>query len=169
MATHGSDWYLDWNSDFLLTPSGSIQTAVGWDRIRQRVIRRMITNRAQTLPSGRFTPSDYIFEPEFGDGLGAVIDEALSSQFYANLIRICTSAVLSDDDIDSAVPPNIQFFRPDVYTLWIVIGVTLITGQPGQVSVSYSTKPPPNVAPGLALVTEGGLAIVDENGNALTS
>ena len=135
---YGADLYLNWQSDLVVTPSGNLQLAVGFDRIRQRIIRRMITNPAQILPSGRFTPADYIFEQKFGLGLGALVDQPESDKMLASLEQHITAAVLQDDNIDTAAPPVIKFYREPSGGLYITIGVTTISGAPGQIAVRYS-------------------------------
>lgn len=141
MASSGVDFYLDWNTDLLLTPSGGIQTAVGWDRIRQRIIRRAITNPAQQLPTGRFTPADYIFHRTYGLGLGSLVDSPFSDNLIQVLERRVVAACNQDDDIDSANPPQVKFYRPYSFTLWIVVGVTLVTGQQGEIAIKYGPQP----------------------------
>lgn len=129
----GQDFYLDWNGDFILTATGSIQAAVGWDRIRQRIIRRLITNSFQQLPSGRWTTSDYVFEPDFGLGMGAMVDNPFGEQLLAQLEARINRAVLEDDNIDSSVPPSVKFFKNPPNQLFIAITVTLIGGVQGQI------------------------------------
>jgi len=133
----GADLYLDWQSDLILTPSGGLQTAVAWDRVRQRVIRRMITNPAQLLPSGRYTPADYIFEPSFGIGMGSLVDQPFSTAFLEDLESRISQACLQDDDIDSSSPPTVQFFQEPPSTLFILISVVSVSGAPGKIAVRY--------------------------------
>lgn len=132
------DFYLDWQGDLMVTPSGSIQTAVGWDQTRQRIIRSLCTNSAQELPDGTFTTADYIFEPSFGIGLGKLVDEAANSDFFGALEQRIQAAVLADQDVSSSVPPSVQFNWINSETLQILIGVTLITGEPGQIALNVS-------------------------------
>src|ERR1017187_10339519 len=132
------DLFLDWNQDLLITPSGSIQTAVAWDRVRQRIIRRIITNSAQQLPDGVMTPADYIFHPDFGVGGGSLVDQNVSDDYIAKLEQIISRGVLEDADVDSTVPTSIQFSRPNDDTLWVIVSVVLKSGKPGQLALKVS-------------------------------
>lgn len=132
------DLYCDWNSDLILTANGGLQAAVGWDQVRQRIIRRMITNAAVTLPTGISTPADYVFAPDFGFGLGALVSGNYTPGFLNTLKNKISQAVFEDADIDSSVPPSVVFQRSGQNTLWIIIGVTLITGQPGTISLQVT-------------------------------
>jgi hypothetical protein len=132
------DFYLDWNSDLIITPSGSIQTAVGWDQVRQRIIRRIITNSAQQLPDGVMTAADYLFHPKFGVGGGALVDQDVSDDYIAKLEQIISRGVLEDVDVDSSVPPSIKFSRPNNDTLWAIVSVVLKSGKPGQLALKVS-------------------------------
>jgi len=132
------DLYLDWNSDLLLTPSGSVQTAVGWDQIRQRVIRRVITNSAQQLPDGTQTQADDVFATDFGLGMGKMVDQDFDDEFLAELERRITLGVLEDSDVDTSIPPSIVFLQPNPSTLRISVTVTLLTGQQGQIALEVT-------------------------------
>jgi hypothetical protein len=134
----GLDFYLDFNGDMLLTPSGSVQTATGWDQVRQRIVRRIITNAARQLPDLTFTPADDVFNPDFGIGLGALVDQALNQDYESQIERMIAQGVLEDEDVNTTIPPSIVFERPNPSTLWIVIGVTLLTGLPGKISLKVS-------------------------------
>lgn len=132
------DVYLEWNADLVLTPSGDIQTAVGWDEVRQRVIRRMITNPAQQLPDGTQTQPDDVFAPDFGIGMGRMVDQDFSQEFLAEMERRVALAVLEDADVDTSIPPNIIFVQPNPSTLQINVTVTLLTGQTGEIALEVS-------------------------------
>lgn len=132
------DLFCEFNGDLVLTASGGLQAAVGWDQVRQRIIRRMITNAAITLPSGISTPADYIFEPDFGFGLGALVAGNFSASFLETLKNKIALAVFQDTAVDSSIPPTVIFRRSDPATLWIIIGVTLKTGFQGQISLQVS-------------------------------
>lgn len=128
-------FWLNWNQDFLLTPSGSIQTAQGWDSFRQRIVRRMITNPAQTLPSGITTPPDYIYNPSFGCGLGSEVDQPGDADSLAVIERKISLGVLQDPETDTTVPPNIVFKQPTPSQLNIFISVQTVSGQAGTIAL----------------------------------
>jgi hypothetical protein len=131
----GVDFWLDWNSDLLITPSGSIQTAVAWDWVRQRIVRRIITNPAQQLPDGVNTPADYVFHPTFGIGGGSLVDQNTDVEYIANLEQIISRGVLEDADVASTTPPTIQYVQPDNETFWAIVSVVLNSGEPGQLAL----------------------------------
>ena len=137
-VTTPGDFWCDWNADMIVTPSGSIQTATGWDRVRQRIIRRIISTSAQIQPDGTFTIASNIFAQTFGVGLGVLVDQAFNENFQAELQRRIAQGVLEDEDVDSTVPPSVVFQRPNPATLVIVIGLVLKTGQPGTISIKVT-------------------------------
>ena len=146
----GTDFWLDWQGDLILTPSGSVQQATGWDRIRQRIIRRIITNAAQLLPNGNYTVADNVFSMFYGIGLGAMVDKAFDADYQSAIERKIAQGVLEDEDVDSTIPPSIQFVTTSQNARWIIIGLTLITGQSGTISLfagGPSPIPPTPPAP----------------------
>lgn len=133
--TETPTFWLDWNRGFLLTPSGSIQTATGWDSFRQRVVRRIITNPAQQLPDGTFTPADYVFAPSFGVGLGSLVDQPFSAANLADVERRISLGVLADPETNTSVPPNIIFQRPNASQVNIFVSATTVSGQSGTIAI----------------------------------
>lgn len=132
------DLYCEWGGDLTVTPSGDIQSAVGWDEVRQRVIRRLITNPAQQLPDGTQTQPDDIFATDFGIGAGALVDQGFSDDFLAEMERRIALAVLDDAAVDTSVPPNIIFRQPNPTTLQVNVTVLLLTGKPGEIALEVS-------------------------------
>ena len=118
--------FLEWNDDLKITPSGSVQMASDWDIVRQRIIRRIITNSAQELPDGTFTPPDYVWDPSFGIGLGSMVDQPFNAALISRLEAAITRGVLLDAAVESSIPPSIKFVQPNLQTLWISIGVTVV-------------------------------------------
>lgn len=129
------DLYLDWNGDLVLGQSGDIQMATGWDQVRQRIIRRMVTNPQRVQPNGIETQADYYFAPDFGFGLASLVDASNTEDFLADLKRRISQAVFADAAVDPTIPPSILFQRPAVNEFWIIIGVPLRTGQSGTISI----------------------------------
>lgn len=131
-----ADLFLEWNQDLILTPGGSLQTAINWDQVRQRIIRNMITNSAQKLPDGSQTAPDYIFEPQYGIGMGAMVDQNPDASFLGNLKRRINQAVFADVNINPGVVPSIKIRQPTPEIFQIFIAVQLINGQPGEVQIN---------------------------------
>lgn len=131
-----TDLYLEWNSDLVLTPSGSLQTAINWDQTRERIVRHMITNSAQTLPDGSMTPADYVFAPSYGIGLGSMVDQNPTASFLTSLKQRINQAVFSDATVNPGYSPNISISTPNPSTFQIFISVLLINGQPGEVELT---------------------------------
>ena len=129
------DLYLEWNGDLVLTANGSVQFAVGWDEIRERIIRRILTNSASQLPDGSTTPPDYIFDPTYGLNGAAMVDQNPTQDFISRLKHRIRAGVLADAAIDPGTDPviNIDQPRPDIFRIFV--SVTLIGGQTGQIAI----------------------------------
>lgn len=130
------DFYLDWNGDFILTPNGSIQMAVGWDLVRQRIVRNMLTNSAEQLPDGSFSRADYVFDPAYGNNGGELVDQTPTRTFMRDFERRVRAACLAEAEVDSSVPPVVTVTIAPPNLCRIFVGVTLLDGSPGQFSVT---------------------------------
>ena len=134
------DIYLEWNEDLIITPNGSIQFATGWDQVRERIIRNLITNAAQALANGSTTPPDYVFHPSFGIGLGAKVDAVMTPDQIQDLVRMINNAVLADANIDPGTAPQITVTGANTSTFQILIQVQLINGQSGQIAFNFGSN-----------------------------
>lgn len=132
------DVYTEWGSDLVLTPNGSIQTASGWDRVRQRIVRSLITNSAQVLPDGTTTEPDYIYHPDYGIGAGSMVGQNPTASFQADLVSRINQAVLNDVSVDPGAMPVVIFRAPTPGTWIVFISVRLRDGTQGRVSVKIS-------------------------------
>ena len=106
--------WLEWGGDLVLNQYGSVQMATGWDEVRQRITRRLLTIPRLKLQSGLEVPPEYIFHPNYGIGLGRRIGEPASQQFKQRVERAVREAVLIDQGVDVTRPPGISInIRPD--------------------------------------------------------
>ncbi len=128
------DVYLEYNSDLIITPNGSIQFATGWDQVRERIIRSLVTNPAVQQLNGITTPPDYVFHPSYGIGLGQLVDRNMTTVDKANLIRAINQAVLADADIDPSQAPQITVTNDNSNTMQILIQVVLLNGTSGAIA-----------------------------------
>jgi hypothetical protein len=133
-----TDFYLEYNQDLVLTPSGSVALAIGWDQVRERIIRNFLTNSAVQLPDGSTTPPDYVFSPFYGLSAGALIDQNPTQAYIADLTRRIRHACLSDAAVDPGSVPNVTVARPALDTIQVYVSVTLITGQQGSLSIAMT-------------------------------
>lgn len=132
------DLMLEWGQDLVLTANGSLQTVENWDQVRERIIRRLLTNSAQKLPSGYSTPPDYIFHPSFGLGAGALVSQNLNQTYLQELEQKIVAAVQQDAAVAPGSVPSIAFISQTPQTLEVFITVQLATGQQGQVVLAVS-------------------------------
>ncbi|HTI81726.1 MAG TPA: hypothetical protein VL614_14860 [Acetobacteraceae bacterium] len=127
----GFDLDLEWSGDLVLSPAGTLQTVTGLPRVRQRIIRRFLSNSAQQLPDGTFTPPTYLFDTTYGIGGGALVSQNPTRAWRNSLIAKITQAVLSDTDVDPGVQPQVVIQQPQPNMMMIYVGFQLITGQSG--------------------------------------
>jgi len=135
------DLYLEYNSDLIITPNGSLQFAVGWDQVRERIIRSLVTNPALQLTNGTTTAPDYVFHPSYGIGLGELVDYNLTKAQIQELTRAVNQAVLADVAVDPSQAPQISVLANNTNTVQILVKVFLLNGTSGEVSFSLGNNP----------------------------
>lgn len=123
--------YLELGEDLVVSPSGGILMASGWDQIRQRIMRRLFTNPELKLADGEIIPADYIFDKDYGIGINQLIDEPITSTFLSNLTRRIKQGVMVDEGVDASKDPAIDYFVAN-QSVYVQITVTLTTGLQGQ-------------------------------------
>jgi hypothetical protein len=131
-----STFYLEWNGDLVLTPGGSVLMCTGWDEVRERIIRRFLTNCAIRLPDGSTTPPDYVFSPLYGLGAGALIDQNPDAQWRDNFSRRIREAVAADSATDPGSSCSIKITTPQIGIVQVYVGIQLISGQRGVLSLT---------------------------------
>lgn len=134
-----TDFYLEWGGDFVLAPNGSIQTAVAWDQVRERIIRRFLTNSAQRLPDGSYTAPDYVFDINYGIGAGALVDQNPTHDWLLDLTGRMRRAVLADTAVDTSAVPQVVVTASGGNSYQVFVSVKLINGQSGRVSISIGS------------------------------
>lgn len=136
-STPVTTFYLEWNGDLVITSNGSVLMAQGWDEVRERIIRRFLTNSALPLPDGTTTPPDNIFDPGYGLGAGALIDQNPNAAFLADFTRRMREAVVADAATDPGALPSITLTRPFIGALQVFVTIQLISGQQGSFSMVF--------------------------------
>ena len=105
-----NDLFLDWGGDLMIGTSGDIAIAPGSDTIRQRIFRRLLTNAG-----------DYIWNLEFGAGLGQFVGAAVSPAEIEAAIR---GQLSKDSAVPSDPPPTVSAKVADAATGTIVANLT---------------------------------------------
>lgn len=128
--------YLEYGQDLVLTPSGSLQMASGWDLTRQTFERALLTNPVSTTANGVPIPPDYIFEPTFGVGAGEFVGENLLSASVLNDFnqRMSQAAAITPN-LDPAFPPQVQLQQPQPHEYVAVISLHLLNNQTGTIQL----------------------------------
>jgi hypothetical protein len=132
------DLYCEFGGDLVLTPNGSVQTAIGWNWIRERIIRSIITNCAQQLSDGSFSPAGYIFHPTYGLGLGAMVSQVMTPAMLSQLESRIRSAILGDAAVDPSLQPQVVFSQPVPNAMEIFAGFRLLGGPPVSLGVAVA-------------------------------
>lgn len=91
------DIYHFTGGDLDTSATGDLRTSSASDRVKQRILRRLLTN-----------PGDYIFHPEYGAGLGRKIGETLMPGEWKALI---TGQMLLEEAVASYPPPVVKLTR----------------------------------------------------------
>ena len=130
------DLYCEWGGDLVLSPSGGVQTATGWDQVRQRILRSLITSGDTVLPDGSSSPAGYVFHPTYGLGLGVLVSQNQTPAMLAELQSRIRAAVLEDASVDPSFQPQVVFRQPTTTCLEVYVGCLLLSGAPVSFGVS---------------------------------
>ena len=117
--------FLEWGGDLIVNQLGGLQLAVGWDEVRQRIIRRCLTNPKFKLQSGRDVPAGYIFHTDYGVGMRSMVDELITKSLIVLLEKKVHQGVKIDQGVDATAAPTIEIRSPIVNTLQVAISVRL--------------------------------------------
>lgn len=131
-------FYLEWNGDLVLTATGSVLMAQGWDEVRERIIRRFLTNSSLPLPDGTSTPPDYVFDTGYGLGAGALIDQNPDAAWRTDFARRMREAVVADAATAPGALPSIRITQPMIGMTQVYVGIQLISGQQGRFSLTFA-------------------------------
>ena len=120
--------FLNWDGDMIASQQGGLVLASGWDEIRQRIERRILTNPQRKNFDGTIQPAGYIYHPDYGLGLQYIVCEALSDDMVSQLEQKITQGILEDVDVDETFLPEITVDRPNRKTVVIDALLRLKTG-----------------------------------------
>ncbi len=131
---------LEPGGDFKLAPNGGLLVVTGWDKLRQALLRELLTNPQLSLPSGINVPADYLFDSSYGIGISQYVDELEISSLMGALKASIQNAVYNCDDpqVDTSQQPAITFLTSAQGDIFVEVLVPLKAGTPGKLIFSVS-------------------------------
>ena len=125
--------YCEWGGDLLVSCVGGLEQAIGWDEIRQRIERRLLTSPSGFLPDGTPTAAEYIFHPDYGEDLQAYVGQNISEGWMNGVRKSVLAGTRVDVGVQPDTLPSVSFQRTGDHQIFLVIQVQQITGQPGAI------------------------------------
>ena len=132
------DLFLEYGGDLVLDQNGGLQTAVGWDETRQRIVRHLCTNSRSILPDGTPVAPEYIYDVTYGLDFRRLVDEPIGAKYQSTLMQAVIAAVTSDASVNTNVPPSVKLSRPTINTLYVLIAVALEDQSVGQIALQVT-------------------------------
>lgn len=133
------DLYLDWGSDLVLRPAGDFQLAGGWDLVRQRCVRRILTNPATVDDQRTPIAPDYVFDPAYGHGVRLKIGVAMLGQDLYDLQQAIAEGCLLEPGVARDPAPQVATRAGADHATFVFINVTLATGEDGTIAVKLTS------------------------------
>ncbi len=133
MAGNVEIW-LEPGGDFIQTENGdlllAIDTANSADASRQRIQRLLLTNPRLVADDGTpvSTPDD-LFNPDYGAGLPALVDQPITTAFLAQLQARILNALGNDPTIAQSPSPVVNVTQ-NGGTVNVSLVATTVTGLP---------------------------------------
>lgn len=121
--------YLEFGGDFVLSSAGTLLQAEGWDEIRQRIERLILTNAAGFQSDGTPITAQYVFHPDYGLSAPARIGDVFNQDYINNMSQILYQGILQDPGVDPTNPPVITAALIGLNEIQFTIGVSLKNGQ----------------------------------------
>lgn len=132
-----STLYLEWGGDLVVSQNGGLVLAYGWDQVKQRILRRLLTNPNFTLADGTKVPADYIFDSNYGLGFRRRIGEPFYESLRREMEALIYNAVIVDEGVDTLRPPTIELTEKD-HRVYVDIIVYLRVGRPGRIAFNFA-------------------------------
>jgi hypothetical protein len=121
-----------WGNDINAASNADVSVVGGDLRVRQRILRRLMTNPADTVNN---LPPDYILHPTYGAGLPRYVGSLVTAE---EIEAVCIGQTALEDGVAASPPPTAQVqLIPD--GMVVTIGYTdSVTGQPVVLSFNVS-------------------------------
>ena len=124
---------LEYGGDFMLNQYGGLQVVTGWDEVRQRLERAVLTNPATNNSGQGPLPPDYLYHPSYGAGAQRQIGQGIDADNLATVTAKVQQAVAADPSVDGSVAPTATLTQSGFQALTLAVNVTLTNQTQGQV------------------------------------
>lgn len=114
------DIFLEWGADLAAGSNGDLALATGSVQTNQRVLRRLLTS-----------PCDYIWNLNYGGGLGSFVGSASSSVAIEAVIR---AQMLLEPAVASVPAPTVEVQTLDSTTGYVVADITYADASSGSLA-----------------------------------
>lgn len=97
-----ADIALEWGSDFYVSETGDLAVVDQADELRQRVIRRLLTNSAvlDTVRGLVSTMPDNLFEPTYGGNARAYVDATVTPELIGRIEYLLRQQLTQEPQCD---------------------------------------------------------------------
>jgi hypothetical protein len=121
-----NDLALDWGQDFSISAQCDLQTATDLPLLKQRVIRRILTNK-----------KDLIFEPLFGVGIPQYVSDGISPSIFNEIKQRVIEEIYKEETIARDPAPEIEI--NGTYNA-IFISLVIYTVDSNQVALQFEVS-----------------------------
>lgn len=126
--------WLDANGDFVQTDNGDLllayDTPTEATATMQRIIRLLTTTPRGTDASGASIAPGDLFNPDYGAGEPALVDQPITPAFVATLRARILNALMKDPTIAQFPQPSVTVTPIDTATVQVGITATTVSGSP---------------------------------------
>ena len=119
------DIFHNWGDDLAVGNSGDLALSSGSDTTNQRILRRLLTN-----------PGDYIWNLDYGGGLGQFVGKPVRSKEIEGVIR---TQLLEEAAIAASPAPRIVTTITDAARGTVAVSITYSAADlPGAVTLNFN-------------------------------
>lgn len=121
-----NDLALDWAMDLQISAQGDLAVSTGVPLLKQRIIRRILTNKKQL-----------IFQPEFGVGVPKYVHEGISTSVFNEIKQRVIQEIYKEEAV--ARNPGPEIIITSTYN-GIFISIVVYTVDSNQIALQFEVN-----------------------------